>query len=101
MRRRLILLFLLLVPALFAALLTVQHLTGRKVLFQPDVSKPLAESLAAKGLSPGLPVYIRIFKEENILELWMERNGRFELALTYPICAWSCLLYTSPSPRDS
>jgi murein L,D-transpeptidase YafK len=88
-RYRLPLLVLLLAAGLLAAILAVPHLTGRKVLFQPDVSKPLAESLAEKGLSPGLPVYIRIFKEENILELWMERNGRFELALTYPICAWS------------
>jgi murein L,D-transpeptidase YafK len=49
----------------------------------------LAAKLAERGFTPGQPVHLRIFKEESSLELWMERNGRFELALTYPICAWS------------
>ena len=45
--------------------------------------------LADKGLTAGSPVMIRIFKEESELELWMQKDGRFELFATYPICFWS------------
>ena len=89
MRRRLFLLSLLLAALLLAAVLAVYQFTGRKVLIEPVISRPLAESLAAKGFATGQPVHLRIFKEESILEVWMERSGRYELALTYPICAWS------------
>lgn len=39
----------------------------------------------------GDPVFIRIFKEENILELWMQPQGysQYKLVKTYPICNWS------------
>jgi hypothetical protein len=37
----------------------------------------------------GDPVYVRIFKQEGQLELWLKRNGRFHLYHTYPICKWS------------
>ena len=45
--------------------------------------------LAEKGMTAGSPVMIRIFKQELELELWMQRNGRFELFATYTICFWS------------
>jgi murein L,D-transpeptidase YafK len=45
--------------------------------------------LAEKGLTAGSPVMIRIFKQDSELELWMQRDGRFELFATYPICFWS------------
>jgi murein L,D-transpeptidase YafK len=53
----------------------------------PD--RPLAERLAEKGYTLGQPLLIRIFKEENTLEVWIEKSGQFDLALSYPICAWS------------
>jgi murein L,D-transpeptidase YafK len=31
-------------------------------------------------------ILIRIFKQESQLELWMKRDGRFELLESYPIC---------------
>lgn len=37
----------------------------------------------------GDPVFVRIFKQEGQLELWLKRNGRFSLYKTYPICKWS------------
>ncbi len=46
-------------------------------------------ALTAKGLSAGMPAYIRIFKLESELELWMEKAGRWALFKTFPICAWS------------
>jgi murein L,D-transpeptidase YafK len=39
--------------------------------------------------SAGSPLFIRIFKQEAQLELWIERAGRFELLDTFPICHWS------------
>ena len=54
----------------------------------PDVDRT-AERLAAKGFSTGAPILLRIFKAESELELWMEKDGRFELFATYPICHWS------------
>ncbi|MEM7224818.1 MAG: murein L,D-transpeptidase family protein [Pseudomonadota bacterium] len=40
-------------------------------------------------LSRGSPVYIRIFKQESELELWMKRQGAWKLFETFPICTWS------------
>jgi len=39
----------------------------------------------------GDPVFIRVFKEDSILELWMKPEGspRYKLIKTYPICHWS------------
>lgn len=51
--------------------------------------RPLAERLSEKGFALGQPVLIRIFKQENTLEVWLDRSGKFDLALSYPICAWS------------
>ena len=45
--------------------------------------------LAEKGMTAGSPIMIRIFKQSSELELWMQRNGRFELFTTYSICHWS------------
>ena len=45
--------------------------------------------LAEKGMTAGSPIMIRIFKRESALELWMQRDGRFELFATYAICFWS------------
>src|SRR5215468_4219715 len=45
--------------------------------------------LTEKGLVAGSPVMIRIFKQDSELELWIEREGRFEHFNTYRICFWS------------
>jgi murein L,D-transpeptidase YafK len=39
--------------------------------------------------SAGSPLFIRIFKQEAQLELWMQKAGRFELFDSFPICHWS------------
>ena len=39
--------------------------------------------------SMGVPVYVRIFKLEHELEIWVEKDGRFVRFATYPICLWS------------
>jgi murein L,D-transpeptidase YafK len=52
-------------------------------------AEELVQRLQAKGIEAGSAVFIRIFKEEAELELWMEVGKRFELFETYPICNWS------------
>ncbi len=58
------------------------------------VLRPAPEDAFTKPQAParfnmGDPVYVRIFKQEGQLELWLKRNGRFSLYRTYPICKWS------------
>jgi murein L,D-transpeptidase YafK len=45
--------------------------------------------LALKGMRQESPIFIRIFKEENDLEVWKLKDGRFQHFRTYSICAWS------------
>src|SRR5262245_50766462 len=45
--------------------------------------------LAAHRLALGAPVFIRIFKREFELELWMKRGDRFHRFAVYPVCRWS------------
>ncbi len=54
----------------------------------PDLGR-LTERLAAKGLARGNPVFIRIFKREQELELWMKNGSSFVLFASYPICRYS------------
>ncbi len=54
------------------------------------VRPALERDLAAAGLHWGAPVFMRIFKEESELELWIEgADGRYVLFRTWPVCAWS------------
>jgi len=54
----------------------------------PDLAN-LPGRLAEQGVALGAPVFIRIFKREFELELWMRRDGRFHRFAVYPICRWS------------
>jgi murein L,D-transpeptidase YafK len=56
------------------------------------VTAPLKQRLAEAGFSPGDPVFIRIFKRESQLELFMDDGNGFRLFRIYPICAWSGVL---------
>ena len=40
-------------------------------------------------LKLGDPVYLRSFKGDSEVEVWIKRGPRFELFGAYPICAWS------------
>lgn len=50
----------------------------------------VAERLQLRGFIYGAPVYLRIFKQERILELWMrQKSGYYQLYQRYPICKYS------------
>ncbi len=54
----------------------------------PDLGR-FTERLAEKGMKAGAPILIRIFKAESELEVWVQKDGRYELFSTYPVCHWS------------
>ena len=54
----------------------------------PELAK-FDDRLKTQGLALGAPVFLRIFKLEHELEIWMEKDGRYQLFATYPICLWS------------
>jgi murein L,D-transpeptidase YafK len=54
----------------------------------PDMAN-LEQRLATKQLKPGDQVFIRIFKAEAELEIWMKRGPKFVLLDIYPICHFS------------
>jgi murein L,D-transpeptidase YafK len=54
----------------------------------PDLAN-LTGRLDDNGLALGAPVFVRIFKRDFEMELWMMRDGRFHRFATYPICRWS------------
>lgn len=53
------------------------------------IESQLKVKLAAKGLKIGSEVFLRIFKEERELELWVMKGTRFELFRKYPVVAMS------------
>src|SRR5450631_3523500 len=56
---------------------------------QPVPPKLVAD-MAEKNMDLQSPMLVRLFKQEAELEVWkQDRNGRFALLKTYPICRWS------------
>jgi murein L,D-transpeptidase YafK len=62
------------------------------------VTPRLEAQLRNKGLEPGAPIYLRLFKEERQLELWVKNEDAYQLFKTYYICAWSGRL--GPKERE-
>ena len=65
---------------------------------QPRLQRELSE----KKLRLGAPVFMRVFKEEKILELWIEKEpgAKFGLFKSYPICTYSGKLGPKLSEGD-
>jgi murein L,D-transpeptidase YafK len=53
------------------------------------VAPSLVRDLQSTGLSYGNPVFLRIFKEERELELWIAKGSTYKLFRTYPVVAMS------------
>ena len=54
------------------------------------IPKHLLQKIEAKGMTSRSPILLRIFKEENTLEVWKATaSGRYELLQDYEICKWS------------
>lgn len=53
------------------------------------VKPTLVTALQKKNLNYGSPIFVRIFKSERVLEVWVKQNESFSLFHTYPICTFS------------
>ncbi|MDX2308613.1 MAG: murein L,D-transpeptidase family protein [Hyphomicrobium sp.] len=57
---------------------------------EQPLPKETLDLIGKKGMQPGAPIFVRIFKEESELEVWKARDdGRYYHFKTYPICNWS------------
>jgi murein L,D-transpeptidase YafK len=55
---------------------------------QPS-AEVLPDDNALGGFKKGSPAYVRIFKKEGVLELWLKRGDNYALYKSYPVCKWS------------
>jgi len=60
----------------------------------PKAERPvpprLIQKMKAKGMPVNAPIMMRIFKTENVLEVWKQKDtGRYAKLETYEICKWS------------
>ncbi|MEM9279464.1 MAG: murein L,D-transpeptidase family protein [Pseudomonadota bacterium] len=54
------------------------------------VPEYLVKKMETKGMSLGAPILLRIFKEENVMEVWkQDHNKRYAFLNSYEICKWS------------
>ena len=61
---------------------------SEKAILSVEVN--LKKELSTLGLDYGAPIFIRIFKEDSILEVWMEsKSGEFVKFKDYEICTFS------------
>jgi murein L,D-transpeptidase YafK len=82
--------------AAFAILIAIagcQGNTGVEDIF-PKAEKPLpadiVKTMETKGMTAASPIMLRIFKQENVVEVWKATNtGRYDLLKEYEICKWS------------
>lgn len=59
---------------------------------EPEIPSELEAAMEADGFRLGAPAFIRIFKADSSLEMWVLKNGRFELFRRYAVCKWSGVL---------
>jgi len=74
---------------------TASNAGNIKVPTSTRAQKAIAETapiikaeMAKMNLELGSPIFIRIFKKQKILELWVKGEGRFQLYKKYPICTY-------------
>jgi murein L,D-transpeptidase YafK len=63
--------------------------TGRAPAAARRVRPGLERALAGMGLRFGAPVFLRVLKEEGVLELFVDDGVRFRLFRTHGICMYS------------
>jgi murein L,D-transpeptidase YafK len=66
---------------------------------RPAPPEVFSEPSRPARFNMGAPAYVRIFKKEGELELWLRVNGRYSLYRTFPICKWSGRL--GPKVREA
>jgi len=82
------------IAGLVAAVLVLGGCNASLEDMAPKAERQLPQSILnqmqARGMAKTSPIMIRIFKEEDELEVWKQRdNGRYDIIATYEICTWS------------
>lgn len=90
MKRFLSVLFCFLSASLFGQVFSTYGHVNPTLLKEPQKRFTLRDDIEMRGFSFGTPVFIRVFKQENILEMWMQiEDGSYRHFRTYPICIYS------------
>ena len=55
------------------------------------VKPMIVKEIAGKDLDFGAPIFIRIFKDEKLLEVWLKKDTNFKLFKTYTICTYGSI----------
>ena len=79
----------LLLPLLFiysCAMSQTIPSSTRSITAINKVTPQLTVEFKESQLTFGAPIFIRIFKQEAILEIWVKNQNHFTLFKTYPIC---------------
>jgi murein L,D-transpeptidase YafK len=63
--------------------------SSRSKAAEARVTAKLKEDLAKSGLALGSPVFVRIFKEPSVLEVWIKKGAAYERFRKYDICKFS------------
>lgn len=86
-RHALLLLFILINFQAFATSIPTSPRAERSIA---SVEGQLKRELSTKGLEYGAPIFIRIFKDPGVLEVWVEsQDGTFIHFKNYDICTFS------------
>ena len=84
----------LVTSAALAAGVLLAGCNGEQLSPSSKANRPIPDKLLAdiesKNMDKASPMLVRLFKQEAELEVWkQDRNGKFALLKTYPICRWS------------
>jgi murein L,D-transpeptidase YafK len=76
-------------PGIASALAAVTaSVGGAATPLPPGEISPVSPAVGG-GFKKGSPVYVRIFKQEGTLELWIKRGENYALYKSFPVCKWS------------
>lgn len=56
---------------------------------EPDAAMSFPAQVQNAGFAWGSPVFMRIFKQERTLEVWLKKDSAYVLFRSYPICSYS------------
>lgn len=84
----------LVTAAALAAGVLLSGCNGEQLSPSSKANRPIPDKLLAdiesKNMDKASPLLVRLFKQEAELEVWKQnRDGKFALLKTYPICRWS------------
>ncbi|MEO6631410.1 MAG: hypothetical protein ABIN13_06800, partial [Mucilaginibacter sp.] len=60
--------------------------SSRAKTARESVWPKLQAELKSKGLSPKAPIYIRLFKDIDLFEIWVKKGSRYQFFKSYTIC---------------